>query len=344
MSSRKILKIVVLMGGSTPEYEISLLSGREVVRNLPSKYEAIPVVVSRDGSKWYLTDRKTLLLQRDPLKLFGSGEDIDFNKGKSKLISLNNIRGKVDVVFIAMHGRFGEDGAVQGMLELAGIPYTGPGVLASALGMDKLMFRKVMSSAGIPIPKYVVFKKGQKISNLNLHLGEYPYFVKPHNQGSSVGNTIVRSRADLKSALNKALEFSDTALIDEYIEGIEITCGILGNENPVALPLVEIKPLKGEFFDYDSKYLESGAEEIVPAIISKKLTKEIQNIALKVYKEIGCRGFSRVDFIVKQGKDPIVLEINTIPGLTPMSLLPKAAEAYGLSFTQLLDKIINYAI
>ncbi|MCH7641022.1 D-alanine--D-alanine ligase [Patescibacteria group bacterium] len=261
-----------------------------------------------------------------------------------EIVSLDEIGGKADVVFIAMHGPFGEDGTVQGMLELAGLAYTGPGVLASALGMDKVMFRRILKSKGIPVPKYAVLRRGHILSKVKKELGDPPYFIKPHNQGSSVGTSIVRKKKDLPGALDLAFEYSGQALVDEYIQGMEVTCAVLGNEKPTPLPLVEIRPLKGEFFDYESKYIESGAEEIVPARISKGLTNKIQEIAIDVYKTIGCRGFSRVDFILKNNRYPVVLEINTIPGLTPMSLLPKAAKAAGISYPKLLEKIISFSV
>ena len=340
---RKI-KVVVLMGGKSPEYEISLISGREVVRNLnKSKYEILPVVISRDGKTWISIAPNKLLSFPDLLKFKGTTNQL-FKKEEAKIVSLNQIDGKVDVVFIAMHGPYGEDGTVQGMLELAGLKYTGPGVLSSALGMDKIMFRRVLRERSIPIPRYIVLRKGGVLSKVKKQIGNPPYFVKPHNQGSSVGASIVKAKRGLQKALKLAFEYSELALIDEYLQGLEITCGVIGNEKPIALPLVEIYPLKGEFFNYESKYTESGAEEIVPARISKKLTKKIQDIAIEVYKAIGCRGFSRVDFILRNNKYPVVLEINTIPGLTPMSLLPKAAKAKGISYPQLLDKIIKYAI
>lgn len=311
---KKKMKVAVLMGGKTPEHEISLITGREVVRNLnKSRYDVLPIVIPRTGEKWQSLTSKKLL-------------------------------SKLDVVFIAMHGPYGEDGTVQGMLELAGIPYTGPGVLASALGMNKIMFRKVLASEKIPIPNYIIVKKGQVAGRVFKALGKLPCFVKPHNQGSSVGASIVRTKKDLAKALNLAYQFSEIALVDEYIKGMEVTCGVLGNENPRPLPLVEIIPKKAEFFDYESKYAESGAEEIVPARISVKLTKKIQKMAIDVYKAIGCKGFSRVDFLLKNERYPVVLEINTIPGLTPMSLLPKAAKAAGISYSQLLDKIIGHAL
>lgn len=331
------------MGGKTPEYEISLISGREVVKNLPKKFEAFPVVISRNGKKWQLVSKQKLFLLEDPIKLRGTNKDIKLPEDK-ELVNVGQVSDRVDVVFIAMHGPFGEDGTVQGMLELAGIPYTGPGVLASALGMDKIMFRKILAAEGIRSPKYLVIEEGEPTGKIVKSLDKPPYFVKPHNQGSSVGASIVRSKSALRKALNLAFKYSNKAMVDEYIGGIEVTCGVLGNKKPVALPVVEIIPLKGEFFDYESKYTESGAEEIVPARISSSLSAKIQKIALDVYKAVGCKGFSRVDFILKDKKKPYVLEINTIPGLTPMSLLPKAAKAAGYSYPRLLEKIINYAI
>ncbi len=341
----KKLKVAVLMGGKTPEYEISLISGREVVKNLPKKYQVVPIVISRDGSEWQLIQKKELIkVLENPLSLLSTKNEPIFEKGTKKSVKIEDLASMVDVVFIAMHGPYGEDGTMQEMLELAGVAYTGPGVLASALGMDKLRFRKIMRAEGIPIPNYVSLNKDEPITKVYKKLEKPPYFVKPNDQGSSVGMSFVRYKKDLKKAVELAFKYSDIALIDEYVEGLEITCGVLGNDNPMALPLVEIIPTKGDYFNYDSKYTDGGAEEIVPARISKILTKQIQAIAIKVYKSIGCKGFSRVDFTLKDNKKPIVLEINTIPGLTPESLFPKAAKNFGMSYGAMLDKIINYAI
>ena len=341
---RKI-KIAVLMGGKTPEHEISLISGREVVKSLnKSRYDVLPIVISRTGKRWQLVSPDKLLSLPDPLKLQDTNKELITTEEREIAGVKQMVKDKVGVVFIAMHGPFGEDGTVQGMLELGGILYTGPGVLASALGMDKIKFRKILEAENIPVPKYVSIKKGEPLRKVYEFLGKPPYFVKPHNQGSSVGASIVKYKKNLKSSINLALEFSEIALVDEYLDGIEVTCGVLGNEEPIPLPLVEIKPIKSEFFDYASKYTESGAEEIVPARVSKSLTRKVQEISVNVYKAIGCKGFSRVDFIIRENRHPVVLEINTIPGLTPMSLLPKAAAASGIAYSELLDRIINYAI
>src|SRR5258706_1034023 len=305
----KKIKVAVLMGGKSPEHYVSMIAGKEVVKQLDkNKYRVIPLPIPKSG------------------------------KGIEGILKI-----KPDVVYIAMHGPFGEDGTVQGMLDLFGIPYTGPGVLASSIGIDKVMFRKIMVSENIPIPKFVTFEKGESLKKVSSNLGKPSYFIKPYDQGSSVGASLVKQTKDLRSALNLALKYSQIALVDEYIEGIELTCAVLGNKNPIALPVIEIQALKGNFFDYKSKYTDEGALEIVPARISPELTKKVKEMAIKVYKAVGCKAVSRIDFILKDSKYPIVLEINTRPGLTPTSLLSKTAKATGIDNFKLLSMLIEYA-
>jgi D-alanine-D-alanine ligase len=341
----KKLKVVVLMGGKSSEHEISILSGQQIVRNIDiNKYDVLPVVISKDGAKWQLTSRESILKLTNPINLKGTSKEVTLSSKSVEPQSSMMTNHSVDVVFIAMHGPFGEDGIVQGILEASGVAYTGSGVMASAIGMDKPMFRKVMKAHELPIPKYVVVDKNDSTEYIFKSLGRLPYFVKPVDQGSSVGASIVRNKTELLPALKLSFSYSDLALVDEYIEGLEVTCGVLGNKNPEALPVTEIHPLKNKFFDYESKYTESGATEITPARISKGLTKKVQELSIEVYKAIGCKGFARVDFILKDDKSPIILEINTIPGLTPASLLPKSAASAGIKYSELIDKIINYAI
>jgi D-alanine-D-alanine ligase len=340
---QKKIKVAVLMGGKSEEHVVSLLSGRNVVASLnEKKYEVLPIVISKDGKRWQLTTRSLFLSLTNSLSPSGTANIILSKKTELNGREALNKKG-VDIVFIALHGSCGEDGTVQGMLELAGISYSGSGVLASALGMDKTAFRKIMRVEGLPIPKYISVKRGENFKNIRKSLGRPPYFVKPFDQGSSVGASIVKKDKDLGKALKLAHQYSDTALVDEYIRGKEVTCAVLGNAKPIALPVVEIVP-KNEFFDYESKYTESGAEEIVPARINKRVTKKVQDLAVQVYKSLGCRGFGRVDFIIKDNAVPIILEVNTIPGLTPVSLLPKAARAAGISYSNLLTRILNYAV
>lgn len=330
-------KVAILMGGKSAEHEVSLASGRAVVGSLdPLKFDVLPIVISRDGLSWRLVSRDKILESANPFELKGSDKELIVHNYKE----VEGIKGlanaKLDVIFIAMHGPYGEDGTVQGMLELTGIPYTGSGVMASSIGMNKLVFRKLLSSQDILLPKYWVVKKEDSFKS-----STFPVVVKPHNQGSSVGIKIVNNQQELDQAIGEALDYSDTVLVDEYIKGTEITCGVLGNDKPFALPLVEIIP-KNSFFDYESKYLSDDTQEISPARINEDLTKKIQATAVEIYKLLECRGFARVDFILR-GEEAFVLEINTIPGLTPMSLLPKAASAAGMSYAQLIEKIINFA-
>lgn len=273
------------MGGDNTEREVSLMSGKEVIKNLDKdKYEVVGIVVPEE---------------------------------------LKKIKG-VDMVFLALHGKGGEDGVIQGYLETLGIKYTGCGVLASAIGMNKKIFREVMMANKLLMPKLVT---------------KVPCVVKPVNGGSSVGVTIVKSQNELEKAVNEAKKYDSEIIIEEYIEGVEVSCGMLGNE---VLPVIEIIPKK-DFFDYEAKYTKGMSDEICPARLSEEITKMVQEETMKVFKMIGGRGYSRVDYIIKNDKT-YLLEINTLPGLTSNSLLPKEALAAGISYTQLLDKIIELAL
>lgn len=304
-------KIAVLTGGPGSEREISLITAKGVVDSL-------------DGKKFNVT--KIILPNR---KL-----DIkSFNKLFEK---------KFEIVFIAIHGQLGEDGSIQGLLECINVPYTGPGVMASSVGMDKILFKQIVKEMGYKVPKGVVVEKSK---NMDISVDfDGPYFVKPYNQGSSVGSSYVKSKKNLQPATRKAFKFSEKVMIEEFVKGKEVTVPVLGNEKPQALPVVEIIPLKGDFFDYQSKYTVGGAEEISPANISSKLTNDLQNISKNIYKNLKCKGFSRIDFILKNNKHPVVLEINTIPGLTPTSLFPKSAKAAGMSYSDLIEKIVKYGL
>ena len=333
------------MGGNSPEYDVSISSGKEVVKNLnPQKYNILPVVISKNGKKWFSISKKSFRSIDASLKDKPQGKELAIMSSSqgTNIESLTN-NEKVDVVFIALHGKGGEDGSIQGLLDLTGLKYTGSGVLASALGMDKFIFRKLMQAEGLPIPKFLSLKKDFRLEEIEKKL-KYPMFIKPNSQGSSVGTSIVKNKKELLKALKLAFLYDDTVLVDEYLKGLELTCAVMGNDKPITLPVVEIRPLKGEYFNYRCKYLESGSEEIVPANISRALSDKVQDIAIRVYKAVGCRGFARVDFILKDNKTPVILEINTIPGLTPTSLFPKAAKAAGISYPELLDRIIDNAV
>jgi len=315
----KKLRVAVLMGGPSGEREVSLASGREVVRALAGNpnFEVLPIEVGQDG-RWIAQISKS----------------------------------QIDVAFIAMHGRGGEDGTIQGLLELLGIPYTGSGVLASALGMDKVRSLSLFRDAGLKVPKYQVINTKLR-GNLGtmLHSMELPVVTKPNYHGSSLGVEICHNQKELRKGFKEAQRYDKDVIVQQFIKGRELTCAVLGNEKPKALPVVEIVPRKGDFYDYASKYEEGGSDHIVPAKIPAKVAKQIQQWAVKSHQIVGCAGFSRVDFIwghpspkASGGEHLYVLEINTIPGLTPTSLFPDAAKAGGYEFSELIEKLIHLAL
>lgn len=332
------------MGGRTPEYDVSLATGREVVTNLNrDKFEVLPIVISRDGQRWLPLPLEQFFKLDTAIRRLPDQIKEKPSQGLSKPQTQTILNEeKINVAFIAMHGPYGEDGTIQGLLELLNIPYTCSGVLASALGMDKIMFRKILAAEKINFPRFLVFKKGDSSKQVWQFFKKPPVFVKPYNQGSSVGASVVHRHEELKMALTKAFAYSNPVLVEEYLKGTEISCAVLGNESPVALPLAEIVPKK-EFFDYEAKYSNGMSEEIVPARIPAKLTKMIQNLSVRIFKAIGARGVARVEFIIV-GSKPYALEINTIPGLTSASIVPKEARGAGMTYPQLLDKLIELAL
>ena len=340
----KKLRVAVLAGGKSAEHEISVASAKEIIKHLnPQKYEALPVYISKDGLSWQILDGNQFATLPTPIRT-------KTKRYKPRTLSIEKVAENgiekikehgVDIVFIALHGPYGEDGTVQGFLELFGIPYTGSGVLASALGMDKVASRKIFENEGLNVPKHIALRKGY---DERIIWSEFdpPVFTKPHDQGSSIGSNVVHSKEELANRLAEAFLYSEVALVEEYLDGDEVTCGVLGNDNPETFPLVEICP-KNEFFDFEAKYNESMCDEIVPARLPKNIAKKAQETAVIAYKSIGCKAFARVDMIIKD-EEPHILEINTIPGLTLVSLVPKAAKAAGISYPKLLDKIITYSL
>ncbi len=321
------MNVLVLSGGPSPEHEVSLNTGKVIAAALDrNKYNVECLILPKAG--------------------------IIFSD-----INLKNI----DVVFVAMHGKFGEDGTIQGFLELAGIPYTGSGVLASALAMDKGKSAELFSFHGLQVPKCFSFSKNdwetgrkeiiKKIPHLTSPL-EYqeggktpaPLVIKPQTCGSSVGISIVKKIDDLDRAIKFAFDYDKNIMVQEYISGTEVTCAILdeGNGALLALPPTQIIPKTAEFFDYEAKYTTGATEEITPPRLSAEIIKKIQDNALLAHKVLGCAGMSRTDMIIR-GDDIFILETNTIPGMTETSLYPQAAKAIGLSFADLLDKIIRAA-
>jgi D-alanine-D-alanine ligase len=254
--------------------------------------------------------------------------------------------GEIDVAFLAIHGRYGEDGTVQGLLELMKIPYTGSGILASAIAINKIMSKKILIQENIPTPEYIDLDF-TGISSLNTIVSligkkiEYPIVVKPNSEGSTIGVNIVQKKDELKDAVEEAAKYDHKILVEEYIKGRELTVSIIGSE-PVALPIIEIKPKSG-FYDYKSKYTKNMTQYIVPAELDKKIATMISEIALKCHRVLGCRGISRVDFMLDDHSNAYVFELNTMPGMTDRSLVPKAAEAAGIDFALLVEIILDSA-
>jgi D-alanine-D-alanine ligase len=263
------------------------------------------------------------------------------------LYPLSSLTGthKPDVALIALHGRFGEDGTIQGMLELLEIPYAGSGVLSSALVMDKIMSRKVMICDGIPMPDGIALEPSAVpkavIGEVEQRIG-YPVVVKPNRQGSTIGLSIAKNHDELIAAIDLAYKYDSSVLLEQFIEGTEITVPIIGNNDLRVLPIVEIVPKSG-FYDYHAKYTQGETDEIVPARLPDVLYKRAEEIAVMCHKSLGCRGMSRTDMIVS-GDDIYVLEVNTIPGMTPTSLLPLSAKSAGIEFSRLLDMLIGFAL
>jgi D-alanine-D-alanine ligase len=301
------LTVALLAGGNSPEREVSLFGGDQV-------YEA-------------LDDQKYQVLRYDP---------------RDDMAKLVADAGRIDMALNIMHGIYGEDGSIQGFLDLLDIPYQGSGILGSALAMHKVVAKQLYEISELPVPRYVVAHKNQPVdSEACLEQLGLPIVVKPVQGGSSVGMTIVRRTDDLAAACVEGFKWEDTLLLEAYVAGVELTVGVLGNDLLEALPLVEIIPGAGhDFFDYKAKYTPGATSEICPARVDPSVVQTAQSYARTAHRVLHCRDYSRTDMIL-QGDDLYVLETNTIPGMTQTSLLPQAAQAHGLSFGQLLDQLIK---
>jgi len=339
--------VIILMGGPSAEHDVSLATGRVIMNALDkNNYNVMPVTITKER-KWLLPRKENIFLADDRNKKEKELEAIETGGAIGTLTF-----GKADVVFIAMHGIYGEDGTIQGLLEFTDMPYTGSGVLASALAMDKLKSGKMFAFHGLLIPKYLDFSRDQwhkDKENIIAEIQEkisFPCVIKPSRCGSSVGVSIVKNVNDMEHAVQSAFLHDTTILVQKYISGMEVTCAVLdegGGKEPIALPPTQIIPKDSDFFDYHAKYTAGATEEITPPRMHDDIIKKIQEHALRAHTILGCAGMSRTDMIVS-GNDIFVLETNTIPGMTETSLYPQAAAAIGISFPELLDKIIQAAI
>lgn len=356
---RKKVKIGLIFGGRSGEHEVSLLSAQGVMGAIDrKKYEIVPIGITKEG-RW--------LAAGDPMKALTSGEEAQSNpaallaepsqrglmrlenQGQEQALKAIQV-SQIDVAFPILHGPYGEDGTVQGLLELAGIPYVGAGVLASAVGMDKVVFKDVMRAHGLPVPAFVVVKRKewdqepeQVVARVEAELG-YPCFVKPANLGSSVGISKARNRAELRQALAEAARYDRKLLVEEGIDAREIEVGVLGNDEPIASVPGEILPSR-EFYDYAAKYLDAESELLIPAPIPPEMAAQLRELAVKAYQAIDCAGMARVDFLLHRQTNKMYLnEVNTLPGFTPISMYAKLWEATGISYPELIERLVELAL
>ena len=350
---KRKVRVALLFGGKSAEHEISLISARNIFAAMDkNKYDVVAIGIDKQG-RWFFDEQARLLrgAAQTEVEFGGAKHAAAVLPGDTKIPMVRPATGAplraVDVAFPVLHGPFGEDGTVQGMLKLANVPFVGAGVLGSAVGMDKDVMKRLLRDAGIPIGKFLVFQREDKktlsYARIKKRLG-LPLFVKPANLGSSVGISKVGSPSEFRRAVDKAFRYDRKIIIEEGIHGREIECSVLGNEKPVASLPGEIV-VQHDFYSYDAKYLDAaGARLAIPARLPKALVKEIQKIALQAYRTLCCEGMARVDFFLRPSGQVLVNEINTIPGFTKISMYPKMWEASGLSYPRLIDRLIRLAL
>ena len=318
------LRVAVLAGGRSSEHEISLASARSVLESLdPERYDVVTVAIGRDG-RWEL----------------GSGDGSVAETLPVPAANAPATLGAVDVVLPILHGPFGEDGTVQGLLELAGVPYVGAGVAASALCMDKDLFKKVLRDSGIAVARHVALRSGDAVEN---PFG-YPCFVKPARLGSSVGISKVHDAGELEPAVQLAFRHDDKVLVEEFLDGIEVEVGVLGNREPIASLPGQIVPLGHEWYDFASKYEEGGMDLVIPPDLPDEVIERVQRTAVEAFRVTECEGMARADCFVVGGDRVVVNELNTIPGFTSTSVYAKLFEASGLRYDGLLERLIDLAL
>jgi len=352
--SQKI-RVGLLFGGKSAEHEVSLQSAKNVFEAIDQdKYEVTLIGIDKTG-RWFKQEAAAYLLEADDpkrirLNVSSSQIHLDPAGGGSPLV-VSKVQpaasGPIDVVFPVLHGPFGEDGTVQGLLKMADVPFVGASVLGSAVGMDKDVMKRLLREAELPIPRFLVFYRRQRDSIRFAKVAEelgLPFFVKPANLGSSVGISKVHNEQEFFPALDEALRFDHKAVIEEAIVGREIECAVLGNDDPAASALGEVVPCR-EFYSYEAKYLdENGALLKIPAELDAATARRIQDLAVQTFRVLCCEGMARVDFFLKASGEIIVNEINTLPGFTRISMYPRLWEASGLPYPALIDRLIELAL
>ncbi|HKY08543.1 MAG TPA: D-alanine--D-alanine ligase [Candidatus Binatia bacterium] len=349
---KKKLRVALIFGGKSAEHEISLISARNIFQAMnKKKYEVLAVAIDKQG-RWSIDDGARLLHDVNISKISPTepkaGVAVLPGETPEPMVrrSGKTLRG-IDVAFPVLHGPFGEDGTIQGLLKLAGVPFVGAGVLGSAVGMDKDVMKRLLRDARIPIAKFLVFERQDRnairFGKVARALG-VPLFVKPANLGSSVGISKVTGKNEFAGAVRRAFRYDNKIIIEEGIRGREIECSVLGNEKPIASLPGEIV-VQHDFYSYDAKYLDDkGARLEIPARLPKTIVKRIRTIAVQAYRALCCEGMARVDFFLRPNGEVLVNEINTIPGFTKISMYPKMWQASGLSYPRLIDRLIALAL
>ena len=349
-------RVAILFGGRSAEHEVSCISARSVIDALdPDRNEVVPIGITREG-RWHRLAGPPALPSETgamPQVTDGSGAAVELasEAGSRELVAADGSRQPIDVVFPVLHGPFGEDGTVQGLLELAGVPYVGAGVLGSAIGMDKDVQKRLFRDAGLPVGPYEAVHEADRREDPDavdaaIEALGYPVFTKPATLGSSVGVRKVAGPDGLGPALDEAFRYARLALVERAFEGArEIECAVLGNDEPVASLAGEIVPEGHEFYDYEAKYLdEHGAQLLIPADLKPEVLEDVQRLAVAAFRAIRCAGMARVDFFL-EGEDRLwVNEANTVPGFTSISMYPKLWEASGLPYAELVERLLELAV
>ncbi len=357
---KKKKNVAIVFGGKSGEHEVSLMSATSVLKAIDKeKYNIIKIGITKDGS-W--------MLYKGPVDKIESGE---WEKISNKLLKENtqdnifsvvplgnthidqvpfNLSEQIDVIFPVLHGPHGEDGTIQGLFEMADIPYVGAGVLASSVGMDKVYSKIIFKQVGLPMGQYMIIMRKKLLKNKEECINiieksfEYPVFIKPANLGSSVGISKVSNKKELMTGLMEAAKYDRKILVEEFIDCREIECAVLGNDEPIPSVVGEILP-SHEFYDYESKYFDDGKSKlIIPADVPEKVSEEIRTMAVEAYKAIDCSGLARVDFFIEKSTNKVYInELNTMPGFTKYSMYPMLWQATGLEYKDLIDKLIELA-
>ncbi|MYL31604.1 D-alanine--D-alanine ligase [Halobacillus halophilus] len=347
-------KVGLLFGGKSSEHEVSLQSAKNIMEAVDhERYEVTLIGIDKQG-EWHLSSPDNYLMNEDhpdKIALHKSNKNVAVVPGREKdqmiPVTGSEALDQLDVIFPILHGPLGEDGSIQGMLRMANLPYVGPNVLSSAVCMDKDITKKLLQSAGFQVADWFTVKRSASnapsFEEVKNKLG-VPFFIKPANQGSSVGVSKIRTEAEYKEGLEKALQYDHKVMIEAFVEGREIECAVLGNDHPAASTAGEVLP-NSDFYSYETKYIdENGASLQIPADLHEKVMENIRTQSVQAFEALECQGLARVDFFLKENGALIINEVNTLPGFTKISMYPKLWEASGISYPQLIEKLLDLAI